>query len=469
LCGTNGTNVITLLLNSLLTAGLATLVTAGFGFAAALAISALPANLRRVALAISLLALALPPFLVTNCWLHYLGNTGVWKGWLPLDIFGIGGVVWILALMLWPIVLMATLSAWRSLDRAHFESEPELRGARLIRWLLWPAARNSLVCGAALTFALALNQFAVPAILQVKILPVEAWIRFSTELKPGDALAVSWPIIIIPVSVLVLLGRIDISWIGEMGEPSGAALSRQLGTRWVVGAASVAILVLLMSVALPLFQLFSAGRTWTELPGVWKATWPVALNSAMFAFGAAGLALALALLNWRSRAGWILCFLFLVPGMLFAIGIIWLLNRTWLEVVYRSFGVLVVALGLRYAGPVWVLVRQGFRMRDAALVDAARLEGLGRWATLRHVYWPRGRTAGLAAGYTAYLLCLWDAEITSLLYPPGAETLAVRAFNLLHYGHDATVNALCLILLAVAAGPALLYGAWAAVQKRASL
>jgi iron(III) transport system permease protein len=461
--------VITLLLNSLLTAGLATLVAVIFGFAAALAIHALPAKLRRMAVVISLMALALPPFLITNCWLHYLGNTGVWKGWLPLNIFGVGGVVWILALMLWPIVLIATLSAWRSLDTAHFESEPELRGGGLIRWLLWPAARNSLICGAGLTFVLALNQFAVPAILQVKILPVEAWIRFSTALEPGEALAVSWPVLLIPMALLVLFRRIEIRWSSEMGEPLSAALRRQLGTRWVVAATSVAIVVLLMSVALPLFQLLSASRTWAELPGVWKATWPVACNSAMFAFGAAGLALALALLTWGSRVGWVWCLLFLVPGMLFAIGIIWLLNRPMLDVVYRSFAVLVLALALRYAGPVWALVRQAFRMRDASLVEAARLEGLGRWATLRHVYWPQGRTAGLAAWYAAYLLCLWDAEITSLLYPPGAETLAVRAFNLLHYGHDATVNALCLILLGVAAGPALLYGAWAAVQKRASL
>jgi iron(III) transport system permease protein len=154
---------------------------------------------------------------------------------------------------------------------------------------------------------------------------------------------------------------------------------------------------------------------------------------------------------------------------LFAIGLIWVLNRPVLEVVYRSFAVLILALALRYAGPVWALVRQAFGMADAGLIDAARLEGLGRWATLRHVYWPRGRTAGLGAWYAAYLLCLWDAEITSLLYPPGAETLALRAFNQLHYGHDATVNALCVILLGIAAAPAIVYGAWAAVEKRGRL
>ena len=37
----------------------------------------------------------------------------------------------------------------------------------------------------------------------------------------------------------------------------------------------------------------------------------------------------------------------------------------------------------------------------------------------------------------------------------GGETLALRVFNLLHYGHNAQVNALCLTLLLVAPSVAL--------------
>src|SRR5205809_8075369 len=47
-----------------------------------------------------------------------------------------------------------------------------------------------------------------------------------------------------------------------------------------------------------------------------------------------------------------------------------------------------------------------------------------------------------------------------LVVPPGGETLAPRIFNLLHYGHNAQVNALCLTLLAVAVVPLLLWKAW---------
>src|SRR5439155_25229367 len=42
---------------------------------------------------------------------------------LPISL---GGTIWILALLTWPIALLATLSAWQRLQSAHWESEPAL-------------------------------------------------------------------------------------------------------------------------------------------------------------------------------------------------------------------------------------------------------------------------------------------------------------------------------------------------------
>jgi DNA-binding beta-propeller fold protein YncE len=51
-----------------------------------------------------------------------------------------------------------------------------------------------------------------------------------------------------------------------------------------------------------------------------------------------------------------------------------------------------------------------------------------------------------------------------LVVPPGGETLALRVFNLLHYGHNAQVNALCLTLLALAVAPLIIWKAWCVVR-----
>src|SRR5260221_1445988 len=223
----------TLLRNSLLASGGATLLAVVIGFTTALWLLALGRTWRNRLLAGAGVALVLPPFLVTNCWLHFVGLTGVWHGWLPLNIYSLGGTIWILALLTWPIPLFAALSAWRRLESAQLESDPALSGDAFVRWLLWPMARVSLGQAAALTLVLALNNFAVPAILQVKVVPAEVWGKFSANFDSLGALALSWPLLVTPVGLLLLLRRAEIVWSREGREPSAHAVRRQLGSPWL--------------------------------------------------------------------------------------------------------------------------------------------------------------------------------------------------------------------------------------------
>src|SRR5690349_992685 len=96
-----------LLQNSLLVAGTTTALAVGFGFVAALWLATLGARWRNIFLALAIVALALPPFLITNCWIGLLGEAGTWRQWLPFKIYSLGGTIWILALLLWPIALFA--------------------------------------------------------------------------------------------------------------------------------------------------------------------------------------------------------------------------------------------------------------------------------------------------------------------------------------------------------------------------
>src|ERR1700757_2003786 len=133
-----------LLLNSLLVSGLATLLSALFGLAAALWLAGVAPGWRARWLMVAVIALSLPPFLVTNCWLHYLGTSGAWHSWLPLNIYTLGGTVWILALILWPITTLAVLGAWQRLESAQLECDMAVTGGALVRGLLLPLARGAL-------------------------------------------------------------------------------------------------------------------------------------------------------------------------------------------------------------------------------------------------------------------------------------------------------------------------------------
>jgi ABC-type Fe3+ transport system permease subunit/sugar lactone lactonase YvrE len=465
--------------NSLLVSGGATLLALALGLTVALWATALPARGRNWVLALAVVALALPPFLVTNCWLHYLGGAGAWRGWLPVDLLSLPGAAWLLALLYWPVTTLLVGAAWQRLEPALLEVEPAARGWALVRFILLPLARPALVQSALLTFVLALNNFTVPAILQVKVFPAEVWVKFSTELLPGDAFQLGWPLIVAPLLLLGWLARRGCAWPSLSGGLEARGFRRQLGAAWFRVCGAVNVSVLTLAVVLPLSQITLATRTWVDFPlaltagqaALWSSFWSAAITATLvvglavvlnlrrrwpFGFRFSAL-LRLSTFGFRTS----LWLPFLVPGVLLGVALIVLFNRPEFFWLYRGAGIVLLALAVRYFALGWTGVRHALDGTDSELNDVARMEGASRWQTLRWVLWPQIAPQVAAAWYVVYVLCLWDVESLVLIVPPGGETLALRVFNLLHYGHNAQVNALCLMLLALALAPLL---AWVAAR-----
>lgn len=470
-----------LLKNSLLVGGLATAGACALGFAAALCLAGSSKSWRVGILLLAILSLALPPFLVTNAWLDLLGATGLWRRWLPFNIVSLGGSVWILSLLLWPITLFALSSAWQRLQAAQLESDLSLRGWLLIRTLLLPLGHSAFLQAALLTFVLAVNNFAVPAILQIKVLPAEMWVRFNTSFDTWGTLRLSGPLLLAPILLLLWLGRREEAWPRLQNPIAPTLLRRQLGRRWFMGCAAVTCLLCCCSVGVPLFQLIMVKRTWTEMPGAIAAGLGALWNSLFFAGAAGTLVLGLALLwelfvaadvrrrtNTRLKnsaphvggyARALLWLPLLAPGVLIGIGLIAAFNRPWTVRFYQSAGIVISAYFIRYFAIGSYTAGHAAAAVDHDLLDDARTNGAGRWQLARWVQWPQMAPQLAAFWYVIFLLCLWDVESMILVVPPGGETLALRIFNLLHYGHNAQVNALCLTLLGIAIAPLLVWQA----------
>jgi ABC-type Fe3+ transport system permease subunit/streptogramin lyase len=495
----------TLLWNSLIVAILTTVFSLGIGMVCALWLAGLPGRLHSFFLGAAILSLALPPFLVTNCWLHFLGHTGVWHSWLPLNIFSLGGAVWILSMLLWPVSLLFTWGAWQRLEPAQLESDMMVTGWALLRALLFPMARGALAQATVITFVLSLNNFAVPAILQVKVFPAEMWVRFNTSFDTWGTLQMSWPLVLCPLFLLVWLSKREVPWPHQHLPVSGTLLRQQLGRGWFWSSGAFALFVLFCSVCLPAFQILSLPRTWTELPGALAAGRSAVLNSVWYAAAATTTVVGVGLWGVSSAeirrpksegrkkpearnpksgiaapersalrtllfglristffrpsdfglrafiaAAWTV---FLLPGVLLGIGLIHAFNHTVTTLLYQSGGIVILAFALRYLAIGWHGISRAGQKVDKDLVDVARLEGATHWQVLRHVLWPQIARPVMVTSYVVFVLCLWDVESMILVVPPGGETLALRIFNLLHYGHNAQVNALCFVLLVVALIP----------------
>lgn len=355
--------------------------------------------------------------------------------------------------MNWPIPLFFVLASWRRLEQSQLEIDPLLTGNSLIKLLLIPTARTAIVQAAVLTFVLALNNFAVPAILQVKAFPAEVWVNFNTTFDYQSALKLCWPMIAAPLLLLFLFRERNVFWTAKRNEISAKQFRRQLGPGWLIVGGVCCLSLIFFSAVLPVSHLLLAKVTWTNFLPALDAGKVAVAHSVLFAAITASVIVSFALVSWRWPLGIISWLPFLVPGVLLGIALIWLLNRGPLVAFYQSTGVVILAFALRYFAPGWNFVAHSLRTTDRNLSDAARLEGANGWQLFRHVQFPQILPQLCVAWYVSYLFCLWDVETLVLIVPPGSETISLRVFNLLHYGHNSQVNALCVLLLMLAVLP----------------
>jgi DNA-binding beta-propeller fold protein YncE/ABC-type spermidine/putrescine transport system permease subunit II len=263
--------------------------------------------------------------------------------------------------------------------------------------------------------------------------------------------------IVAPLLLLIFARTSRVTWPRRRVGDCSRALRKQLGSTLVIVTGIVSIILTLLSVAAPLLQLSMTERTWSEFGPAVTAGTNALFNSLEYSVLAALVSVALGLLLWRIRVISAMWLVFLVPGVLLGIALTTGLNRPSLAWFYRSSLVIVTALTLRYLALAWSSARQAMRAIDQNIVEALRLEGARGLTLFRHAIWPQVAPQLTLAAYVLYLLCLWDVETIVTIVPPGGETLALRIFNLLHYGHNTHVNTLCVLLLLLALAPLLVW------------
>ena len=416
----------------------------------------------------ALAALALPPFFITNAWMQLLGVGGLLTPWMPISLFSLSGGVLLLSLLYWPIPYLASISAWMPLTHELLEVDLQLRGVSLLRHLLWPMIRRPVAIGCLLTLVLALNQFSVPSLLQIKVLPAEVWVAYSTQLDTLSALRVGWPLIALPMLFVLIWRPVAFPAINA-AERSGTRLFRQqIGCKLGIALGVFSTAWLMLSVLLPLLATVQERRTWEEFFPSGAANIRPILNSLGISIGTAtavmllgvSMHLLLVRMRWR-RFNWaiegLLWFAFFVPGLFPSMGLIHLCSSSTFSGLQGSVLLSPLLLVFRYLAIGWQAAQIAVLALDPDLVDAASLGSLSPWGWFRHVLWAQQGALLAGAWYGIYVLTLWDVESQILLQAPGGETLALRIFNLLHYGHNNQVNALCIHLLLIAAIPLLVW------------
>ena len=404
---------------------------------------------RRWVRVLSLLTLALPPFFVAGMWMEWVGFAGAWRAgteFLPEKAWPLVMSVIVLALMLWPLATLLNLGVWDRVDARLWEVEPRLRGCDLWKCVLWPALSRGMGIPVLWIGILVLGNFGVPALFQARVWSAEVWVEYATRFDAGSAMKLCWPLALAVGLGLVVLGRAGWDWPAARTRLPAKALKERLGPVLSGGILVLASVVVGVSLGGPVLTALLRGRTWSELIPSFEATGPVAWRTVLYAGVAASVVWLIAAASAGRRGMAVSVVPFAIPGVFTGMFLAEVSSVATVQPL-RSTGFWVVAaLVIRYTFVGWLVADRAWRTADVRLRDSVASAGGGRWAQWRHVIWPVSRGSLAGVWYAIYVLCLWDVETQLLVVPPGGDTLALMIFNLLHYGHNAQVSALCVQL-----------------------
>ncbi|MCG8577347.1 MAG: hypothetical protein MI810_20860, partial [Flavobacteriales bacterium] len=344
------------------------------------------------------------------------------------------------------------------------ESDAELRNWNLCRHLLWPVAKPALLAGGIMVALLTLNQFNVPSLLQVKTWTADLFVTFSATLDWREIVPSICSLVLVSMVGLFLFRGREVHWPLGAGHPSQRHLSHALDP-WLASLLTwTAIGWVLLATVFPLLGSLMTRSTWQSLASATAAGQSAWQHSFAFALGTATACLLLGIATWRWRPGRFFWIFFLLPGCVWGVLLLSLSQQSWFPLRGSSLGLTFVALVFRYGILGWLGMRLAMQSLDRDIRDTGRLEIPSAIQRFRCLYAPLVGWLLLASWYVVYLLSLWDADTLLFVIPPGAETLALRIFNLLHYGHNTQVHALILLLMSTALLPWLGWQLWRGVK-----
>lgn len=424
------------------------------------------------------LPLIVPPFVSALGWTQAYGPSGLLDDAAGLalpGLFGGFGIVLVIAVHAMPLaylVVAAGLASRVEPDLARAARASGADGATTLLTVILPLTRPAIAGASALVFVTALNSFGVPAVLGIPAGFLTTTTGIYRDLAfAADPVAFSRALLLafgLVVVTLAVVGAADAAGRRQghslvAAAPAGPASARRPLPAGDRRAAVVLWGYLALTSGVPLGALLLTALTRAiGLPPI-PSNWTLANFAEVLTTGRAIPALGHSLLLAATAAtlvallggllaavgrrrgtglGTIAVLTFAIPGSALAVAVL-LAYGPWLR---DTLAIILVA----YLAKFWALGHRPIAGSLGSLTPdvmrVARISGAGPIAALRTITLPLLRPALIAAWSLVFLFAFHEVTMSSLLYGPGSETLAVLVLDLQQLGDTTLTAALAVVL-----------------------
>lgn len=454
----------TLVYNSGLLAGATSVLTTLIGVPLGFGLARGPTPRRamvRIALATPVL---LPPYVVALAWTYIGGSAGFAAALTGRDVFSgwtysLPAAAIVLALVYYPIVMLATEAALRQMD-THLEEAGIVAAppGRVLTRITMPLVAPAIGGAALIVFVLAISEFGVPALLRVRVYTTEVFTAFAALFDFARATALTLPLLVLAAAgsaiAAMLLGERVVA--GQLRRSAADVLDL---ARWRVPIWLLSVVTIMTALIMPILVLLREA-VGTSIVGAATESWPSIRISLLLALVGATLVVAIgATLGYaRARASsrigrvaditWVV--LFAVPSTITGVALIGLWNRaSFPGVVYGTFGMFVLVYLARFIPVAALIVAAGVRQIPVSHEEAGAVGGAGWLRTIRCVVVPQIVPALATAWVVAFVFAFGELGASILVSPPRESTLPIRIYTLIANTPPSVVAALALLQLTV--------------------
>ena len=452
-------------LNTIMAGAGTTLFSTGLGTALAWIVSRTDIPGRRWFEVFNLVPFFLSPYVGAMSWLYLaaphagilqkLAQQHFGSGLDALNLYSVGGVIWVLSLFYTPYIYLLVIGPLRSMDGA-LEDAARVHGASFwvaLRKITLPLILPALLSGALIVFVTSAGLFDVPLALAsprgIHMLPTEIYAAVQYPSDFGRASALGALVMAVTIIVAVLqqryIGARRFDTVSGKGYRPRAVPLERLARAAAVG---FELLFLAASVVLPICGLLmvALSRLWTGnlrfdrmttgnfsyVLFHYGLTQTALSNSLFLAVSGATLGVALGCLQayylqrhrgWIARVvGPILSLPLGIPGIIVGLGFLVLLIGTPL---YSTLWILLIAYVAHFFPFALRGVSAMLLALNPELEQSARAHG-ATWAqTMRYVMVPLLRPAIIATWLMLFVIFVRELGATILLYAQGTETISV--------------------------------------------
>ncbi|HET9561426.1 MAG TPA: ABC transporter permease subunit [Propionibacteriaceae bacterium] len=472
--------------HTILLAAAVTVAAVPMGTAAALGLARADVPGRRGWRLALLLPIVVPDYVLGFSWTEAYGIGGFTdvladRPWLGVNsAVGVWAALTVGAVPLTYLVVAAGLSARAEPSLVRAARASGARPAAVLWTITLPLLRSAIAAATVLCFALSLQAFAIPQVMGTpagfRTVTTEIYRNLSLGSDPQSFVAALVLALLLVLITVLVVGPAD-AWLGPRMRVRRAAVVEPavtVRTRSAGGAIVAAVIggFLLFGVLLPLIALLGTAVTPAvgvpPIPANWTADnfTSVITERTLAAFGRTALlavtaAVLLTMLGAavagleRGHGGRLIATLvtatLVLPGSTLAVALLISYGR-WLA------DTLILIL-LAYLAKLWAF---GHRPLSGALdrlppaeLQAARASGAAAITAVRTVVLRPLAPALLTAWLIVCITAMHEVTMSSLLYGPGTETLAVVVLNSADLGQVQNTAALAVLITLVVLVPAL--------------